>query len=347
MSQCSIYFPGLLGPDVPIKVLDKNEWPGVQQIPNLSKLLSRGHYRALSKADIETRILNGMGISFSGNEDVPVARLRVQQLPLIDTQKSAWCLDPVFIQIDKEDAVVQAHENIELSESEARHIIDDLNTHFAEDGFKLHYHSVYRWVLEAELDLITTSLSSAMYKNISQLQPAGTSEKRWWALLNEIQMLLYNHPVNEARESRGAIPVNSLWLWGGSSTVQYEPLIDSIFCNEQWVTDVAQLYDIDFQSTDDVKELKALSESCLMLYTDLLGAIRQSDAFAWLDSLKEFEQTILSTIMNMMEKDKLQTLMLYSDTVSISIRRADLKKWWKRIRPVRDTIIKARSAYGI
>ena len=38
--------------------------------------------------------------------------------------------------------------------------------------------------------------------------------KRWHSILNEIQMVLHEHPVNEAREGRGEPPVNSVWLWG-------------------------------------------------------------------------------------------------------------------------------------
>ena len=34
------------------------------------------------------------------------------------------------------------------------------------------------------------------------------------ALLNEVQMLLHAHPVNEAREARGELAINSLRLWG-------------------------------------------------------------------------------------------------------------------------------------
>jgi hypothetical protein len=33
-------------------------------------------------------------------------------------------------------------------------------------------------------------------------------------LQNEVQMLLYNHPLNDAREARGLRPVNSFWLSG-------------------------------------------------------------------------------------------------------------------------------------
>ncbi len=34
------------------------------------------------------------------------------------------------------------------------------------------------------------------------------------ALLNELQMLLHDHPVNAAREARGEPAVNSVWFWG-------------------------------------------------------------------------------------------------------------------------------------
>jgi hypothetical protein len=35
----------------------------------------------------------------------------------------------------------------------------------------------------------------------------------WTALLNEMQMALHEHPVNETRE----LPVNSVWLWGAGT----------------------------------------------------------------------------------------------------------------------------------
>src|SRR6185295_12749511 len=33
-------------------------------------------------------------------------------------------------------------------------------------------------------------------------------------LQNEVQMLLYTHPLNDRREARGALPLNSFWLSG-------------------------------------------------------------------------------------------------------------------------------------
>ena len=33
-------------------------------------------------------------------------------------------------------------------------------------------------------------------------------------LLNEVQVLLHQHPLNAARQTRGLPPVNSVWFWG-------------------------------------------------------------------------------------------------------------------------------------
>jgi hypothetical protein len=43
---------------------------------------------------------------------------------------------------------------------------------------------------------------------------------RW---LNEVQMFLHGHPVNEAREACGKPVVNSLWLWGGGRQPAAQP----------------------------------------------------------------------------------------------------------------------------
>lgn len=53
---------------------------------------------------------------------------------------------------------------------------------------------------------------------------AGDRGRRALArLMNEIQMRLFEHPVNQAREARGVWPFNGVWLWGGGSAVPALP----------------------------------------------------------------------------------------------------------------------------
>jgi hypothetical protein len=37
----------------------------------------------------------------------------------------------------------------------------------------------------------------------------------WRHAINEAQMVLHAHPVNQARQAAGQPVVNSLWPWGG------------------------------------------------------------------------------------------------------------------------------------
>lgn len=46
--------------------------------------------------------------------------------------------------------------------------------------------------------------------------PQHESLREWRKLLNEIQMVWHDHPVNEARAAQGLPLVNSLWLYGGA-----------------------------------------------------------------------------------------------------------------------------------
>ena len=54
--------------------------------------------------------------------------------------------------------------------------------------------------------------------------PGETRARRGRRAADEAQMLLHAHPVNEAREARGELPVNSLWLWGAGARAARAPL---------------------------------------------------------------------------------------------------------------------------
>ena len=52
-------------------------------------------------------------------------------------------------------------------------------------------------------------------KNILEYFPQGNAQKLWMKIQNEIQMRWFDHPVNQAREAAGKLPINGLWLYGG------------------------------------------------------------------------------------------------------------------------------------
>ena len=130
--------------------------------------------------------------------------------------------DPVYLRADIDHAVLSSSDDFELSEDEAAAFCEKLNKHFAEDGLRFFYSDHRHWFVESDkpVSLLTTPLSYAVARNINLLLPQGEEATRWKQILNESQMLLFSHPLNEERENRGQVPVNSLWFHGSGSPLK-------------------------------------------------------------------------------------------------------------------------------
>jgi hypothetical protein len=84
------------------------------------------------------------------------------------------------------------------------------------DNIHLHTPWETAWLLELpkQPEINTVDLNSLIGKEISRYLPTGKEQKKWQRLLTEIQMLLHQSPINQARENIGKPLVNSLWFWG-------------------------------------------------------------------------------------------------------------------------------------
>ena len=132
---------------------------------------------------------------------------------------TADCLraDPVHLQADRDNVRLLGKELLQLSDEESRALVESINKHFAEDGLCLRAAGDQRWFLTASraLDVDMGSPDYVAGRNIHHFMPGGESATYWKSLLNEVQMLLHMHPVNQRRLENGQLPVNSIWLWGG------------------------------------------------------------------------------------------------------------------------------------
>lgn len=130
-----------------------------------------------------------------------------------------WWLraDPCSLRLNRETVVPLDATMFELSRTEADALAGHLNRQLADRGLAFHPLQPERWYLRTEAPLGENAppLAVARGRAIDVHPGAGGEEARLHALANEIQMLLHDHPVNEARELRGEPPINAVWLWGG------------------------------------------------------------------------------------------------------------------------------------
>ncbi|MDD5612819.1 MAG: hypothetical protein PHF75_07240, partial [Gallionella sp.] len=145
---------------------------------------------------------------------VPGAPLASVSAAFDGLEPGCWLrADPVHLRLQREQVVLLP--NVTLGEDEAAALCLSLNEYFSDQGMAFFAPHPQRWYLRvAEVpDIRTVPLSQAAGRNIHGHLPTGAEARRWHQLLNEVQMLLHAHPLNELREARGELPVNSVWLW--------------------------------------------------------------------------------------------------------------------------------------
>src|SRR5690606_15815907 len=113
-------------------------------------------------------------------------------------------------------ALIPANE-LEITQEEAAALYESAAPYIPESGFAAVPFDTQHWALTPphgyQPDCASPALVSITSVNDWWTQdPEG---RPWRRLVNELQMLWFDHPVNQAREARGLRPVNSVWLYGG------------------------------------------------------------------------------------------------------------------------------------
>lgn len=126
------------------------------------------------------------------------------------------CADPVHLAVDR-DTVVLAQTIDDLSPGDAATLVAMLERHFAADGLRFDVPRPNAWFARANrpADIATTAPDAARGRTLIASLPRGPDSGTWKRWQNEIEMLLHEHPVNAARESRNLAPANAVWFSGG------------------------------------------------------------------------------------------------------------------------------------
>jgi hypothetical protein len=175
--------------------------------------------RADRLTDGHAGYLGGLGDYFHGiDADLPAAAI-TREFLVGDAADSVWLsADPAWVQPDMNGVRLLACGQLQLNMEEAQALAEPLKPVFDEAGLQLEISTPDRWHLKLPADTTLPSFAApeqALGEDLSQHLPPGAEGRRWRVLLNEIQVLLHQHPLNAQRRARGLAPVNSLWLWGG------------------------------------------------------------------------------------------------------------------------------------
>jgi hypothetical protein len=260
-----------------------------------------------------------------------------------------WLLaDPVHLQLQRDRMVLVDAGNLDISADEAASLTSALNLHFAQDGLIFLPTRPDRWHLRLAQParLETHPLDAVIGRNIRSFLPGGPDGKRWHTLLNEIQMLLHSHPVNEKREQRGELTVNSIWPWGGgvlpeNMTAPYA----QVWANDDLARGLAVAAGVPRAETP-TSAAEWLSQAAPGVNLIVLDALRSAalsgDFLRWRENLLRLENDWFAPLRQALSSGRLSGLSLhvFADTSaqSFSISRADSWKIWRRRKPFKSFV---------
>lgn len=184
-------------------------------LPALKKLLDWSLPPVVTQEGVEGWLCRQFGVA--RQRDWPTASLAALGAGLNAATGNWLHADPVYLLLLRNRIVLTEEAFSDLTSLEAEALTAILNQHFSADGlefFAPHHNRWYLCLADAA-QINTSSRGQASGADIQQHLPAGPEAMCWHQRLNEMQMLLHEHPVNQAREQHDAMPINSLWLWGG------------------------------------------------------------------------------------------------------------------------------------
>jgi hypothetical protein len=141
---------------------------------------------------------------------------------------SAFIATPVHYVAEMNNVRLPAAGVLSLSASEAVALAGDFDRLWHDAGIRLlagRTGALY-CVTDRPMPAITQDPQQIQGRHIEHHLPAGPAAPRLRQLMSEIEMWLFEHPVNRNRIADAAPAVSALWLWGCAEVVSSLPPVD-------------------------------------------------------------------------------------------------------------------------
>jgi len=249
--------------------------------------------------------------------------------------------DPVHLKFDRDRLILADASRLAVTPEEARDFVAALNSHFDEEGIAFAAPRPQRWYVRTAgaMRLRTTPTSEAAGRNVETLLPQGEDGARWRRIVNEVQMLLHQHPRNEAREQQGRPAVNSLWIWGPGRDETPAAAYDTVWTDHPLARGLAAA------SGSACRPLPASGEPLLQagargsqLVVLTLPATQYGESAEWRDALATLERSWAAVLLAGLLSAALESLTLHGlgpdhGQTSVLARR-DRLRFWQTRRPL-------------
>jgi hypothetical protein len=303
------------------------------RLPALQALLARGTRQPCPAEGVEAAACEALGIA--RQQDWPLAPITLTADGGVGGEAYWLRADPVHLQVMRDRIVLADSSSFELTQPEADALAAAIGQHFGADLNPTPLRPK-RWYLRLDHAprLTTTPPSVAAGRDIDPLLPQGEDALQFRARLNEVQMLLHDHPVNLEREKRGELPVNALWLWGGGSQPTCPATPVPVYARNAEVHALGAFCKLRVLPLPARLETRLLETGGVMLLDHLTQAGQYGDTYGWRLALRELEQDWFAPLRGALRKTGPHGLRLIDplNGKALHLHASDAWKFWRRPR---------------
>lgn len=288
------------------------------------QLLARGRVQPYAMP-LEALIAEEFGLTAA--PDYPLAAIAAHADGVVVDGRYCLRADPVHLVLQRDCFSLHESFPLPVSSAEAQALVASLNQHFSRDSlnFVLGTSGACYLLFDGTPQIQTTLPSVALDKNSHDFLPQGNDARYWLALLNEVQMLLHDHPINIARADAGQLALNSVWFSAGGAL----PSKPSLSVDHVNLLANSNLY-------RGMGKLCALPHSPLP--ESLAQVLQETDVHLrlHLPCTQALDSLWLAPLWQALKQAKISQLCLnlgfYERTIKLSIRPRDAYKFWRRPR---------------
>jgi hypothetical protein len=195
------------------------------QLPTLRRLLARlqpGPVQAGDAQDLspphERALAQALGLPVADGVIPWAAWEQAQSGQAPGDEAWAW-ITPCHWHVARDHILMHPVDTLQLDEPASRTLLAAIAPYFHEDGIALDFVAPTRWRARGAVfrDLACASLDRVTGRRVDDWLPRAAAARPLRRLQQEMQMLLYTHPVNAEREAAGLSPVNSFWVSGAGA----------------------------------------------------------------------------------------------------------------------------------
>ncbi|XZG69131.1 hypothetical protein ACTSKR_10750 [Chitinibacteraceae bacterium HSL-7] len=319
-----LILPALFWPDAEINRAVAKEAPK----PGLAALWARAHHQRSDALAPQQWLARALGLD---DGSFALASL-AQDIP--DAAPGFWMrADPVQLQPRRDQLLMFDLGDTAPDLQACQLLASRINAFLRDDGIEFYAPTPTRWYVRLPKNpvLTTTPPQRVLERHIDPYLPRGDNMLYWHRLLNELQMLLYTDPVNDARELAGKPPVSSLWLWGGAHVPTERA---ASWPKAQCLSDAAWLRGMSSEVAPLPSGAEALQRDSWVWLDALVAPMEAGDGHAWMTALSAIDQDWVQPLWRALMQGRISALTLHLPEAGMQLVATPGARWrfWQRPR---------------